>query len=183
MPKLAAKHRKAAATVENTGGDFKAFPPGKYIATLAKVEARQSAAGNSYWNWEFKDITSLDGTKQPGRLWHRTMLPIDTMPDDYVPGKHKRAGTTPSQQEKEESWKQYQDLTLLRFREAYEAFGYTMDTDTDEMVGEKVALVVGVTTQQQGANAGKEVNEINGLESADDYETDTGDGNSDDDDF
>lgn len=42
----------------------------------------------------------------------------------------------------------------------FEAFGYTADSDTDELLGEWVVLYLEVGTQQEGKNAGKRKNEI-----------------------
>lgn len=166
MPRLSATDRKKAEEAEVSTG-FSAFPPGKYIATLEKVETRigRDGEGNPYWNIEVKDITDLEGKKMPGRLWDRIMLPIDEMPADYMPKKYKDSGATDAQ--KQESWDQYQNITAGRIKGFFEAFGFTVDSDTDEMLGEKAVIRVGVETVQQGKNAGQERNVINGWLSLD----------------
>ncbi len=45
----------------------------------------------------------------------------------------------------------------------FEAFGYSVDSDTDEMVGEWVVLYIGHETQTQGKNAGQIRNTIDRL--------------------
>lgn len=46
---------------------------------------------------------------------------------------------------------------------AFNAFGLTLDSEEDEFVGEYCLADVIVRTQEQGKNAGKEVNDINAL--------------------
>lgn len=154
MPKLNKKIQAVAETAEAVSGEFKPLDPGKYVATLAKVEARTSQAGNPMWNWEFTDIHSLDGEKQPGRQWYITMMPQDKPPK----------GTTDT-----EKWETGQRLSAGRLRAAFEAFGYTLDSDTDEMIGEKVVLSIGIETISKGAKAGQQTNRVNALLSIDDY--------------
>lgn len=159
MPKLAAKDRKKVAKAQAVGGDFEPLKPGKYIAELSAVEAKNSAAGNPMWVAEFTDIHNLDGEKQPGRQWYNLNLPTsDTPPDGYTKG--------------EEKWQQYQGLCAGRIKAFFEAFGYSEDSDTDEMIGERVVLQIGVRTIQNGARAGEETNSVNGVQPLDsvDYE-------------
>lgn len=153
MPKLAAKDRKKVAKAEAVKGGFEPLPPGKYIAELTGVEARTSGAGNAYWNAEFSEIQDLEGETYPGRQWYRLMLPIDKMPEDYKPKNSKKSP--------EEAWETYQGLTAGRIKSFFEAFGFSEDSDTDEMIGERVVLQIGIRTIQQGARTGEETNEVN----------------------
>jgi hypothetical protein len=167
MPKLAAKTRKKVAKAEAVaGGDFEPLAPGKYIATLAGVEAKTSNAGNPMWVAEFEEIHDLDGDRQPGRQWYNLNLPVDTMPDDYEP-KRLRKGQT-----REDSWENYQRLCEGRLKGFFEAFGYEVDSDTDEFVGEQCVIIIGVRTITQGARAGEKTNQVNGVAPLDsvDYE-------------
>lgn len=52
---------------------------------------------------------------------------------------------------------------LGKFRNAFEAFGYTPDSDTDEILGEWVGLYVTQEIQRQGKNAGNTVNVVASL--------------------
>lgn len=150
MPKLAAKDRKKVDAAEASSGGFEPIKPGKYRATLSGVESKTSSNGNPMWTAEFTDITALDGTKQPGRQWMNMMLPTsDTPPDNYTKGAEK--------------WAQYQALCAGRIKAFYEAFGYTVDSDTDEMVGEDAIIQIGIRTIQNGARAGEKTNEVNGI--------------------
>lgn len=165
MPKLAAKDRKKVAKAEAVGGGFEPLKPGKYVATLSAVEAKISGAGNPMWVAEFEEIHNLDGDKQPGRQWYNLNLPTtDVMPDGYEKG--------------QEKWEQYQSLCSGRLKAFFEAFGYSVDSDTDEMIGERCVLQIGVRTIQNGARAGESTNSVNGVAPFDsvDYEGEDSDG-------
>jgi hypothetical protein len=164
MPKLAAKDRKKVEKSEAVSGGFELLKPGKYVAELTGVEAKASAAGNPMWVAEFSEIHNLDGERMPGRQWYNLNLPTtDTPPDGYV-GKGKKSA--------EESWAQYQALCSGRIKAFFEAFGFTPDSDTDEMIGERCVIQIGVRTIQQGARAGEQANSLNGVAPLDsvDYE-------------
>lgn len=150
MPKLAAKDRKKVAKAEAVSGGFEPLKPGKYIAELTEVEAKKSAAGNPMWVAEFQSITTLDGDEKPGRQWYNLNLPTsDTPPDGYEKG--------------EEKWAQYQGLCAGRIKAFFEAFGYTEDSDTDEMIGDRVVLQIGIRTIQNGDRKGESTNTVNGV--------------------
>lgn len=150
MPKLAATTRKKVAKATSVSGDFEPLKPGKYVGTLAEVEAKKSAAGNPMWVAQFEDITSMDGERQPGRQWYNLNLPTsDTPPDDY--------------EKDAEKWEQYQRLCEGRLKAFFEAFGYEVDSDTDEFIGERCVLTIGVRTIQKGERAGEKTNTVNGV--------------------
>lgn len=153
MPKLAAKDRKKVEKAEATGGDFQPIKPGKYVAELSEVKAVVSAAGNPYWQAEFHEIHDLDGEKVPGRQWYQMMLPTtDTPPDGYKPGGKEK--------DPAKAWAIYQGLCAGRIKSFFEAFGYTPDSDTDEMIGEQVVLQIGIRTIQNGPRTGEQSNEV-----------------------
>lgn len=150
MPKLAAKDRKKVEKADAVSGDFQPLTPGKYIATLSQVEAKNSAAGNPVWNAEFTDVMTLEGEKQPGRQWYNLNLPTsDEAPEGYTKGAEK--------------WATYQRMCAGRLKAFFEAFGYTVDSDTDEMIGDKVVLQIGITTIQKGPRAGQKTNSVNAV--------------------
>lgn len=155
MPKLAAKVRKQVEKAEAVSGGFEPLTPGKYVAELSDVEARTSNAGAPMWVAEFTEIHDLDGERQPGRQWYNLMLPQDKMPEDYQPKSGKKSP--------EEAWEAYQNLSKGRLKAFFEAFGYTVDSDTDEMIGERCVIQVGVRTIQSGARAGEQTNQVNGV--------------------
>jgi hypothetical protein len=156
MPKLAAKDRKKVEKAEATTGGFEPIKPGKYIAELHEVEAKVSNNGNPMWVAEFHEIHDLDGEKVPGRQWYQMMLPTtDTPPDGYTPGGKEK--------DPAKAWKMYQDLCSGRIKAFFEAFGYTPDSDTDEMIGERVVLQIAVRTIQNGPKAGEQGNEVKNI--------------------
>lgn len=166
MPKLAAKDRKKVEKAEAVSGEFEPLPPGKYIAELSDVEAKTSGAGNAYWNAEFTNIHDLEGESVPGRQWFMMMLPQGEMPEDYKPKNSKKSP--------EEAWKTYQDLTAGRIKSFFEAFGFTPDSDTDELIGERVVLQIGVETINQGPKTGQRTNRVNAVLPLDSVEFEEG---------
>ena len=158
MPKLDKKTQKRVEKAEPiVGGNFEPLPVGKYVGTLSKVEAQATNAGGSMWVAEFTDLHSLDGTTYPGRQWYNLNLPdYGEMPADYRP---KRGTKSP-----EEAWEIAQSLAEGRLKAFFEAFGYTVDSDTDEMIGERCLVHVGRRTIQQGPRKGEITNQVNGVE-------------------
>jgi hypothetical protein len=170
VPKLTTKQNKAVDGAKEVSTSFEAWPKGKYIATLAAVEEREGKeSGNKYWSAEFCDFTDLAGEKVSGRQWLNIMLPITKMPEDYLPKKMKDKGytvedlTEEQEEARQEAWDNYQGLVAARIKEFFGAFGFTPDSDTDEVVGEQCVVLIGQETQQMGRNAGKIVNTVNGL--------------------
>ena len=155
MPKLSKKIVKRVAEAEATHG-FKLIPPGKYFARLAGVEAKQTKDDNPMWVAEFKDIFSIDGEKQPGRQWWNLNLPLD--PDDVPAGKDAQ------------KWATAQSLSEGRLKAFFEGFGYSEDSDTDEMINEVAVITIGIRKITQGNRTGEDVNQINDIEPTDDYE-------------
>lgn len=62
-------------------------------------------------------------------------------------------------------------------RATFDAFGYSTDSDTDEMIGEWVTLAVDIEIAGQGKRAGQRVNRVRGLSEfeADEFDFDTDD--------
>jgi hypothetical protein len=157
VPKLNKAMAKQVDKAKEVGGGFEPFPAGKYIAELEEVEAKISSAGNPMWAIKFQNVVNLEGEEMPGRLFYNLNLPTtDEMPEDYAKGPEK--------------WKQYQDLCRGRLKNFFSAFGYSMDSDTDEMIGDKAILIVGIGTINKGPRTGQSTNQVNGLESLDSVE-------------
>ncbi|QXJ40733.1 hypothetical protein [Curtobacterium phage Parvaparticeps] len=153
MPRLQDNMANAVENTEAThGGDFEPLPAGKYLARLAKVEERNTRAGAPAWNAEFEEIHRLeDLEKQPGRQWLNLNLPQGKkMPQSYTKG--------------QEKWDQYQNLSKGRLAAFFEAFGFTADSDTDEMIGEWAVIVLTITTIQQGPKAGQRTNSVQDIQ-------------------
>lgn len=158
MPKLssaAAKAVSGAEAVHSSGGDFEPLEPGKYLAKLTEVEVRDRTDkyGAPQWSAEFQELHSLETQeKQPGRQWLNLTVPVGKkVPDNYTNGPEK--------------WEKYQAMVQGRLKAFFESFGYTVDSDTDEMLGEWAVITLKVSTVQQGPNEGKLRNEVTGIES------------------
>jgi len=162
MPKLAAKARKTVSKAEPVSGGFEPHKPGKYFATLNDVEAKMSTAGNAMWVAEFTDLQSMDGESAAGRQWLNMMLPNNSMPEIYKP---KKEGKDP-----EEAWEQYQNMCNGRLKSFFEAFGYEVDSDTDEMIGDRCVIQLSIQTIQGGPKKGEKTNRVEGIFSVDSAE-------------
>ena len=156
MPKLAANAAKAVGAAEavHGGGEFEPHPPGKYLARLTDVSVRDEL--NKYdapqWSAEFQDLVSLETQEAvPGRQWLELTIPTGSK-------------VHPSYTNGPEKWAKYQEMVQGRLKAFFEAFGYTVDSDTDEMLNEYAILTLGITTVQQGVNEGKKRNRVTDIE-------------------
>lgn len=146
MPKLNTAAQEAVNTAEAFSG-YSLIEPGRYLATLAKVEVKDGNHGGMQWSAEFNEISSLDGTRQGGRQWLNLNLPISgAAPASYLNG--------------QEKWEKFQAVSAARLKAFFEAFGYTTDSDTDEMVGEQAIIEIEVRTIQNGPRRGEQVNGV-----------------------
>lgn len=181
MPKLNKKMTKQVkeAEIRDPGsGSFEPIPAGKYLATLVGVEERDNAFGEKSWSAEFTDLINIrTGETAPGRQWFNMDLPNETMPDDYEPRKVKKGQT------RQEAWDALQQVRASQIHAFFEALGYEVDSDTDEMIDEKAILVVGIRTIQSGTRKGERTNFVRGILAVpDDLDIDAlGDGDEDDD--
>jgi hypothetical protein len=158
MPKLDKKMTKAVDEAEVPDSGFKALDNGKYIATLSEVETKFSQAGNEMWNVVFESITDLDGEEMPGKQFTNLVLPGDDkkIPEDYEPS----ASAKKRKLSREEAWKSRNDFLRGKIKEFFLAFGFSADSDTDEMIGERCGIKVSQTTIQQGKRKGETGNQI-----------------------
>lgn len=170
MPKLDKKIAKKVDKAEAIkGGNFEPIKPGKYLARLNEVDSTTTAAGGEMWVAEFTELVNLRSkASAPGRQWLNLNLPsVDgKMPKGYQP---KKPGADP-----EKAWATRQSMAEGGLKAFFEAFGFEVDSDTDEMVGEYAVIIVGVRTIQQGARKGERANQVNGIEPLpDDFDLDT----------
>ena len=165
MPKLPKKMSKAVDKAEAAHG-FGLLDPGKYFARLSAVRADTTKDNNPMWVAEFDQIHPVSDpeAKVPGRQWWNLNLPLDDMPANY---------------KNPDKFDQAQELSRGRLKAFFEAFGYEVDSDTDEMIGEVAVITIGIRTIQQGARTGDKANTINDIESVDAFggapETDSDD--------
>lgn len=130
MPKL--PKNKAKSVAENEGSSFKPLEEGIYIGTLKDVSVEEGKS-DPYWGFEFEGITGFSG-------------------DDVELGK-----TYPGRQ-----WVNVSlgETSEWKMKEVFDAFGYATDSDTDEMVGERVKLLVSQRIAEQGKRKGELVNNV-----------------------
>jgi hypothetical protein len=156
MPKLNAAVAKAVEATEavHGTGEFEPHPAGKYLGRLSDVTVRPepNKFGAAQWSAEFQNLVSLE-TQQgvAGRQWLSLTVPTGTkVPSNYENGPDK--------------WQKYQNMVKGRFNAFFQAFGYTADSDTDEMLNEYAIITLVVKTAQAGKNEGKQVNEVADIE-------------------
>lgn len=168
MPKLDKKMAKAVNEAEVPESGFTAWPNGKYIAALSEVETRFSQAGNEMWNVVFENCTDLDGEEMPGKQFTNLVLPGDDkkIPEDYEPSKSAQKRKL----SREEAWKQRNAFLRGKIKEFFLAFGYSEDSSTDEMIGERCVIKVSQTTIQQGKRKGETGNQVDAFLSLDEVD-------------
>lgn len=161
MPKLAAGLAKRVETAEaqhSSGGDFELLTPGVYLAQLREVTVREkpNKHGAAIWSTEYHNLHNLEtGQKYPGRQWYDFTLPL---PQDKPTTVYLNEGGTP------EKWEKYQIRLQGLLKGFFESFGYSVDSDTDELLGEWALITVKIGTIQSGVNQGKQRNEVTGIE-------------------
>lgn len=147
MPKLTTDIAGKVAQTDASGPtEYSLIEPGRYFATLSNVEVREGKYGPQ-WNCEFHEITTADGKRIPGRQWYNLNLPVD-------------GHMHPAYQNGEDKWEKFQEVNRSRLKQFFDAFGYTSDSDTDEMVGEKAAIDIEIRTIQNGPRTGEQVNSV-----------------------
>lgn len=171
MPKMAsavAKRVESAEARHESGGEFEPLAPGKYLAQLRDVSVRDQTNkhGAAVWSAEFHNLHALeDHVKAPGRQWLNLTQPspVGKIPASYTNGPEK--------------WEKYQAMLDGLLKGFFESFGYTVDSDTDEMLGEWAVITLKIRTIQSGPNEGKKTNEVTGIESIEDFDIDLADFN------
>lgn len=157
MPKLSAgavKMVDGAEARHESGGVFEPHPAGRYLARLADVATQDpDKHGSVVWSAEFQDLIRLETqTPAAGRQWLRLTLPQDPkkgIPSTYTNGPEK--------------WEKYQAMVTGLLKGFFESFGYTVDSDTDELLGEYAIIDLGIRTIQQGEKQGQKTNQVNGI--------------------
>ena len=71
------------------------------------------------------------------------------------------------------------DNAVWKLKEMFDAFGYTTDSDTDELIGETVKLIVSQRVIGSGARKGELGNNVDRVLSADGEDSVDGDGDGD----
>lgn len=134
-PKLS---KKVAKMVNETEGqDFPLIPDGKYVGVLREVKVSEAPgeSGSHYWMWFYEKADDTDDTEAV------------ELNEEWTSG---RLMNITSLSEK----------AAFKMKEAFDAHGVSADTDTDEIVGTKVLLMVGHRTVTKGARMGELTNSI-----------------------
>ena len=161
MPKLPSTTAKAVDKTDaiHDSGTFEPLAPGDYLARLREVSVRDNTDkyGQTMWSVEFDDLHSVETHETaPGRQWMNLTVPLG-------PKKvHPSYTGTP------EKWATYQNMAMGRLKAFFESFGYTTDSDTDEMLGEYAVITVRTRTIQSGPREGQLTNEVTGVKALDD---------------
>lgn len=125
---------------------------------------------NGRYIGKLREVTVKPGKEYDYWSWEFDNLRAIDDPDTIIPGRQ-WANTSLSPK------------AAFKMKEAFEAFGVPADTDTDELIGEDVILVVGTRTIKEGDRAGEQANQVNNLLPLSDGGEDDGDGDEDDDTF
>lgn len=136
MPKLDKNKAKAAAEASTT---FVPLPECTVHAILKDVDASREGPAGPYWSWEYEIID-------------------DETVDSPVTGEDGKPV-----QVKTRGRRQWNNTSLSQdwsLKQSFDAFGATPDTDTDELIGMPVKLVLSVRVIQAGNRKGELTNNI-----------------------
>lgn len=133
MPKMSKAKAKAVAKAESSG--FEPLPEGRYVGTLKQVIAE-------------KNGQPLIGAESGEPYWQWEFEKVTSLED----GK-----TYPGRQFVITS---LSDSADWKMKEVFDAFGYEYDSDTDEMIGEKVILVISQRPIGKGPRKGEIGNQV-----------------------
>ena len=150
MPKLSKKLAKAAEAAEISTGDFPLIDPGFYYVMLAEVQVMD---GNyaPRWSATLSNIHHAETLEEvPGRQWYNINVPAEgPAPANYPNGDKK--------------WASFQSMSLGQLHGFFEAFGYSTDSDTDEMIGEWAKAKITIETINNGPKKGEKTNRVKSL--------------------
>lgn len=145
MPKLdtntAQRVQKGAENADS--GDYEPLPEGMYRLSLRSVTVKTletskepKLVGCPMWVWEFE---IPEGEENSGRrFWTQRILPAD---NGY----------------------QHADFMMAKFAEPFEALGGTVDTDTDDLLGNTCRGFVIQQVAEKGKRAGQTTNSLEDL--------------------
>lgn len=150
MPKLNKAMAKAVSNAEISSGDFPLLDPGYYYVQLEGVEVFD---GNfaPRWNATLTNLHKKDTLeKASGKQWFSMNVPPEgPAPANYTNGDKK--------------WASFQSMSQGQLHGFFDAFGYSTDSDTDEMVGEWAVAKVVIETMKGGPRQGEKTNRVKSL--------------------
>jgi hypothetical protein len=130
---VAKLNKKAAEGVNNASSGFDPIPDGAYHFILKDVDADREGPKGPYWSWEYECVEEGTFTTGEGK-------------EQKLAGRRQWNNTSLAQE-----WS---------LKQTFDAFGVAPDTDTDELVGHVVKLVLEVTTIQAGKRKGELSNNV-----------------------
>lgn len=131
MPKLNPTKAQEVKKAGEEGSKFTLLPIGKFRVKLTDVESTESRAGKPMWVWKFETVEHLDGTT-----------------DGSNKGKELWYRTV------------IQDNTLWDLDRVFAAFDAEPDTDTDDIIGDEIVVMVDQEMINGGKSKGKMGNTI-----------------------
>lgn len=131
MPKLNAAKAAEVKKAGEEGSKFVLLPEGLYRVKLTDVESTESAKGKPMWVWKFETVAFL-------------------------------GGETDSSNKGKELWYRtvIQDNTLWDLDRVFAAFDAEPDTDTDDLCGDEIVVMVEQELITGGKSKGKMGNSI-----------------------
>lgn len=134
MPKLSSDRAKDVRKAGQEGSKFVLLPEGRYVVKLIEVESKDSRKGDPMWVWHFETVKFLDGETTPATT-----------------GKTQRYHTVLT------------DKALWNLDKVFESFEVEPDTDTDELIGERIVVYINQELITSGKAEGKLGNNITDL--------------------
>lgn len=142
---MAKLNKQQQKMVNDNAGDsgFAPMPAGAVHAVLRDVDTSRSGAKGPYWSWEFEVITDQEFTPEGSKK------PANT--------KGRRLWNNTSLSEK----------AAFKMEETYSAFDVPLDTDTDDLIGKPVKLIISIRTIQEGSRKGELTNQVDRIKQPD----------------
>lgn len=171
MPKLATRIQKFVEKQEASFGfSFEPIPVPKVIGKLAEVREEEGEF-STQWIAVFGDLVDLAGKSWGGTLQYRMTLPGGSKPpagwSPYIGGvKDENASAAVRADE----WKKQIEKQAAKLKGFFEIVGYSSDSDTDEVIGEKYGLNISIRPSRKDPT--KKFNQVDGLFDANQVATD-----------
>lgn len=138
MPKLNPTKAAEVKKAGEDGGKFVLLPEGKYVVRLTDVTSETARSGSPMWVWKFETTQYLE-----------VEAPVDNegQPINVI-GK--------------EIWYRtvIMDKTLWDLDRVFNAFGVPPETDTDELVGDEIVVMIDQQVITGGKSKGKLGNNV-----------------------
>lgn len=185
MPKLTTGQQKFVGKQdpENARGrTFTVIQESKVLAKLEEVNVGYTDNDEEYWNCVFGSLVGAEsGDEYPGKQFFRINLPKGKAPASYRPYKNGQKNEDATPEEIAEAWQKRIERSGAQLNALFTIAGFTLDSDTDELIGSQYGLDISVERARGGKHQGKDVNRVDGLfaptggeASGDDFDGDGG---------